>query len=218
MQEQNQTTATLMVMPGQDSAVIALGDEIVKLAIYAQALTIDDNEDMNRATNDLALMSGLKKSLEEKRKEYLSPLQHHVKEVNGVFKLLTEPLEAANTMVKQKMLVYKKKLDDERAEQQRINDMRMEASEREMRLKGEMSEPVGLVDVSPPAPTRVQTDVGTVGTAKIKKWEIEDFSKVPDEYKMPDAAKIGKVVRAGIPSIAGVRIYEEESMRVTLRG
>lgn len=44
-----------------------------------------------------------------------------------------------------------------------------------------------------------------------------NVSLVPDEYKLPDAAKIGRVVRAGISSLPGIRIWEEETLRVTAK-
>jgi hypothetical protein len=64
------------------------------------------------------------------------------------------------------------------------------------------------------APTLYHTDDGTTSKVSIRKWELVDFSQVPDEYKAIDAVKIGKVVRAGIPSIPGIRIWQEETLRV----
>jgi len=205
-----------MVKPGQDDAVMKLGEEIIKINTYAQRLTIAGDGDLDRATNDLLLISGLKKSMEEKRKEYTGPLRKHLEEVGDAFKLLAAPLLEADRLVQEKIRAYQRVQEERLAEQQRINDLRIEAAHAEQRLNGELSQPVDLVEETR-VPTRIQTDVGTVGTVKNKKYEIVDFAALPDEYKMPDAAKIGKVVRAGIPSIPGVRIYEEASLRTTLR-
>lgn len=79
------------------------------------------------------------------------------------------------------------------------------------------TEPVNLVEVAPPAPTKVQTEVGTAGITRNRKWEMVDFAAVPDEFKILDAVKIGKLVRAGIGSISGIRIWTEEGLRVTTR-
>ncbi len=52
---------------------------------------------------------------------------------------------------------------------------------------------------------------------KIKKWEVEDITKVPGEYLMVDTVAIGKLVRAGIKSISGIRIWEEETLKVSAK-
>lgn len=66
-------------------------------------------------------------------------------------------------------------------------------------------------------PDHVRTEVGTLGTMKVRKWEVEDFSKVPDEMKMIDATKVGKLVRAGISAISGIRIWTEETLKVNAK-
>ena len=48
-------------------------------------------------------------------------------------------------------------------------------------------------------------------------WEVIDFDMVPNEYKAIDASKIGRVVRAGLHAIPGIRIWEEETLKVTAR-
>jgi len=213
-QKQDGMTVTVAVRPALDNSVVALGDEIIRLGIYAQQLVVEDNASLERATNDLSLMSNLKKGMEEKRREYVGPLQGHIKDVNDAFKKLSEPLAAADQAVRGKVGAYLKQLEDKRKKQEEINAMRLGAAEKEMELKGELTQPVELVEETV-VPSQVRTDVGTVGTAKTRKWEVVDFAAVPDEYKMPDASKIGRVVRAGIDSIPGIRIWLDESMRVT---
>ena len=86
-----------------------------------------------------------------------------------------------------------------------------------MELKGELTESVNLVEVSSEAPKRISTGMGTVGQRMIRKWEVIDAAQVPEEYKILDSAKITKVVKAGIPSIPGIRIYEEPILTVNAR-
>ncbi len=42
----------------------------------------------------------------------------------------------------------------------------------------------------------------------------EDLAKVPLEYMMVDASKLGRVVRAGLRTIPGVRIFPKESLSI----
>lgn len=212
-----QETALINVRPDTDSRIAALYEEGVRLELYARERIIESIEDVKAATDDLSIIAKLKKALEEKRKEYIGPINEHLKTVNGVFKSFVEPLSQADSITREKVLAYRAQQESIRVEQERINQLRMQAAEAEMKLKGELSEPLGLVEVAPNAATRYQTDSGTLGTAKIKKWEVTDITLVPIEYLVVDTVKIGKVVRAGIPGIPGIRIWEEDSLRITAR-
>jgi len=110
-------------------------------------------------------------------------------------------------MVRGKVAAYLKAEEDRRKEEAAVNAMKLEAAAREAALKGEALEPVPLIHS--PAPQRTVTESGAMGGRKIWKWALEDFSKVPDEYKMLNESLIGKVVRAGMRNIPGIRIYEE---------
>jgi hypothetical protein len=64
--------------------------------------------------------------------------------------------------------------------------------------------------VEAPAKT-VHTASGKVTIRSVWKHRVTDFDALPDEYKIADDVKIGKVVRAGIRQIPGVEIYEEKT-------
>ncbi len=210
-------TAIVNVKPDLDIKVQSFYQESLKLREYALDRVVSSLEETKDATNDLSMIAKLKKALEEKRKEYVGPLQDHVKEINDAFKTLMQPIEEADRITRDKILAYQKILADQKAEEERINAMRLEAARAEMELKGELTEPVELVEVSDGAPKTVRTDSGMIGQRMIKKWELEDIALVPEEYKMLDSAKITKMVKAGIPSIPGIRIYEEPIIAVTTR-
>lgn len=206
---------TIRVSPEGDEAVVALHAEVNKLEVYAVGLAVKTDEDVKAVTNDLSMIANLKKIIEEKRKEYVGPINDHLKAVNEAFKNLTAPLLSADRLLRDKVSAYRQTQERQRAEQEHINQLRMEAARAEMELKGEITESVGLVEVVPEQPDHYRAEAGTLGTAKIAKWEVADFVQIPDEYKMVDATKIGKVVRAGLRNIPGIRIWEEGSLRVT---
>ena len=208
-------TAVIRVDPGADRVVVALRNEVAHLLGWAKTLEVRDVEGMKRATDDLTLLATLKRAIEDKRKEYIGPVNDHVKAINESFKSLAVPLEDADRITRGKILAYRREEERKIREAEEINRLREEAARREMELKGEITEPVGIVEVAPPPPSRVQTEVGSLGTTKTRKWEVEDITKIPPEYLAIDAARVGRVVRAGIPSIPGIRIWEEEGLRVT---
>ncbi len=217
--ELNQSTAIVKVNPEQDSQVLYFLTESNKLRDYAESRVITKVEDLTPATNDLSLIAKIKKSMEEKKKEYLKPLQDYVKAVNETFKTLMAPIEDADRITRQKILVFKSEQERKAKEVEEINRLRMEAAKKEMELKGELTEPVSLVEAPPPPPAHVRTESGTLGTAKIWKFEVTDFTLLPNEYKLADEVKIGKVVRATKGSIAipGVKIWPEDILKINAK-
>lgn len=209
------TTALIQIRPDIDEKVVALYQEAVKLQEYAKARVIASNDDIKAATNDLSIISRLKRAIEEKRKEYTQPINEHLNAVNEAFKVFAEPLVNADRITRDKILNYRREQERIRQEQERINQLRMEAARAEMELKGELTESVKVVEVAPEAPTHYRTEGGTLGKFMVRKWELVDFNLVPGEYKMLNEVLIGKLVRSGIKIIPGIRIYEEESLRIT---
>ena len=208
-------TALIQIRPDTDEKVVSLYQEAVKLQQYAEARVIQSDGDIKVATDDLSIIAKLKKAIEEKRKEYVGPINEHLKAVNDTFKNFAEPLNQADSITRQKILDYRKEQERIRREQERINQLRMEAARAEMELKGELTESVKVVEVAPEAPTHYRTESGTLGKFMVRKWELVDFNLVPGEYKMLNEVLIGKLVRSGIKTIPGIRIYEEETLRIT---
>lgn len=209
--------ATIRINPATDPAVIEFAERARKLQSFAEIRQVLTDDDVRYATDDLSLLAGLKKNIEATRKEYVGPINDHLKAVNAAFKTITDPLDAADKNNRDKILVYKleQRVKAEQAEE--INRLRMEAARKEMELKGELTESVSLVEPVSVLPKTVTSDMGASSTVKTRKWEVEDISKVPAQYLKVDDVTIGKLVRAGIPEIPGIRIYVEESLRINAR-
>lgn len=218
MEAEIREQALVYVRPDIDPGVAALYQEGVKLQEYAESRTIQSTEDLTAATNDLSVISKVKKAIEELRTtKYTKPLNDHLKTINTAFKEFVAPLETADTITRRKVLDYRAELERKRLEEERINHLREEAARAEMALKGEVTEPVNLVAVAPVAPTLHRAAGGTMGAANTWKFEVEDFSLLPDDYKVPDMVKIRKVVVAGA-TIPGVKAWQEEGLRITANG
>lgn len=210
----NTTVAVIQINPSSDVAVQSLYTEALKLKEYAVARVILIDADLKPATEDLSIIAGLRKAIEEKRTEYIKPIRTHLDTVNEAFKQFTLPLVEAFTLNNDKVKAYLAEQKRKRTEAEAIERERFELARREIALKGETT--VDLTPVAAPEVIKkIQTELGTVGITTNWKFEVVDFSQVPDEYKLVDATKIGKVVRAGLRSIPGVRIYSEESLRTT---
>lgn len=219
MTTSDQETAVIRVNPYIDQDVCNLRDQAINIRSNSERTVITDDEDIKIATNDLSIISKVKKAIETKRKEYTGPINEHLKFINDAFKIVTEPLNQADKILRKKVLDYRAEQQRKAREIEEINQMRIEAAQREARLNGtgEISESIEILPSAPEPVKTVHADVGTLGTKQNWKCEVIDFAALPDEYKIVDQVKLNKVVRAGARSIPGVRIWSEDSIRVSSR-
>ena len=211
-------TALINISPEADPAVIKLFEDAQQSKKWAESRVIKCNDDLKPATADLAVMAKIKKQLMAKKVEYTTPLRDNLKHIVEVFNGLLEPLEEANQITRKKVTDYIFEQNRKKAEAEALEARKLALAREEAELNnGEFTVPLNTVVIPEAAPTKVHTGMGSTGMRKLKKWEIENFADVPDEYKMIDAAKVGKLVRAGIDHIPGIRIYEEETLTVTTR-
>ena len=208
-------TALINIEPKTDLALTPLLAEIERFKVWADKLVIADDAGLRSATEDISSLRKLSKAIEEKRKEYVEPLNSYVKDINAYFKQATVPLSSADAVISRKMLEYKAECDRKRKEAEEINRMREEAQRREAALNdGEIKESVVTIPVPAQAAKTTHTDVGSASTRDNWKVEVTDFAALPDEYKIPDAVKLGKIVRAGLHTIPGCRIWNDPSLSV----
>ena len=219
--EDNNNTAVISIEPNSDIVIQSLRLEIEKVRDYALTRRVSNVIESRDATNDLSIISSLKKSLEAKRKEYLKPLQDYQKNINEVFKSISEPLLEADKVTRDKVLSFNQKQEQLRMEAEEAARLQREADEAARKVReatGEIvpSQTEAPVELPPEAPKRINADLGTGGMVTVKKWEVSDFSIVPNKYKEPNAILIGQIVRAG-GDIQGIRSWEEKTLRITTK-
>ena len=202
---------------------------------------------MGDASDLLGWIAGNNKRLEAQRVSLVKPLNDHVKFINGQFKDWMEPLKSANEIVREKVLAYKREEARIAAEAQAVEDERIRTEQARMaaeeeRVRAEQARleaeaeaanappppplpPPPPATIVPPSPAPIpaapeKTTRSPLATTTIKKvwqYEITDPGAVPREYLVVDEKKIAAVVRAGLRSIAGVRIFETEQLAVRSR-
>jgi len=218
-EESQLSRAVVNVLPDLDPAVIKLREEVHKLLAYSQERAVATIQDAGSATNDLTIMSELKKALDGKRKEYLKPLQDYQKSIRDVFESISIPLEQANKVTKDKVLAFKREQERRRQEAEEAARLQREADAAARKVLEETGEiiggqaeaPVVIPDV---VSTQVHADLGTSGITKTWRFEVTDFAEVPDKYKVTNDVAILKVIRAG-GDIPGIKAWQEEGLRVT---
>ncbi len=212
--ELNPTTVIIKIAPESDLVIQSLLAEANTLRDIAEARVIATDNDLTAAVNDLSIIANVKKALTEKKAEYWKPVKAHLDAITTAFQTLMAPIDEADRITRDKWAAYRNEQVRRKAEAEEINRLRMEAARKEMELKGEITQPIEIVEA--PAPIiKVKTDMGTAQTVKTRKYRVVNFALLSDQYKLENSALLNKVVKAGIPEIAGVEIYWEENLRVS---
>jgi hypothetical protein len=218
VKDEDISIAIINIKPQEDVSVVYLKAEITKLKEYSLTRTITKDEDISPITDDLSLISNLKKALKEKADEYIKPIKGHLASVQTVFNDILAILDEADQINRNKIMAYRNEQKRRQAEADELNRQAVELARKQAEFSGTgeftvNTEPV----IAAPVVKKVSTTMGTVATQTIWKWELEDLSKVPNDYKIIDASKITKVVKAGLRNIPGIRIYSEDTLRVNAR-
>jgi hypothetical protein len=209
--------AVININPYNDMAVINLRHEIVKLSNYAGNRIIKSDTDLTPATDDLVLVSKLKKALKEKQAEYVNPIKEHLDKVQFVFKDLLSCLLDIEIVNKDKIFAYTNAQKARAAEAERLNCEAEELARKQAAFNnGEFT--VNTTPIEAPVPVKkVSTLSGSVSEVKAPNtWELEDFDKVPNQYKILDTVRINQLVRAG-GSIPGIKIITNTTIRTTTK-
>ena len=202
----------LALRPGEDIEAHGYYVDGVGLLEYAEKRVIATLEDNQAASDDLTIISKLKKVMENKRKSLLDPLKLQADAIRETYSTLMDPILAAEKITKDKMLGYAVKQEVTRKAQEEINRLRIEAAQKDAALhNGEISEPVNLVEVMPEVSKRVVTDLGSSGKRDHWKYEIIDVNLIPREYMMPDTSMLNTTAQThhDKKKVDGVRFYNE---------
>ena len=178
------STALININPIADEVIKALIVEAEKALKYADARVIKSEEDKKLASDDLKLIGGVMKAFTTKQTEYTKPLNDYKTSILATFKEILAPLIQAEKITKDKMLAYNAEVTRRIQEEEEINRKRMEAAEQEMRLKGELTESVNLVEVEPEAKKGVTTAFSSAGERANWTYEVVDFALLPDFFKL----------------------------------
>jgi len=209
-------SVAIRVKPENDCQFIEYQKQAEEILKYAKAAVVTNDAEMKASTNDLSIIRMLKKGIEEHRQVYVRPINEHVKTINQTYKLLTDPIEQADKITGDKILAYRAEVERKRREAEAINQAKLDLARREAELSGtgEITVDITPVIVPEAPPNHVRAEAGTLGMTKNWKFEVTDFALLPNEYKLPDLVKIGKVVRAGV-NIPGVKSWQEDGIRIT---
>jgi len=167
------------------------------------SLEIQDETSLIHASETLGAIRSFLKKVESVRVFFTKPLNDHLKDINAEFKQITNPLSNLDKQITQKLKDYRQQVEAKRLEEQARLDAEAQARQETSLI------PEVIAPIVPAQSKSVQTEMGKITFIKIRRWELEDISKVPLEYLKLDDAKITAVIKAG-GNIPGIRPWFEE--------
>ena len=179
------------------------------LIAKANSIIIRSEKDVENASTFLSQINGQIKKIEAARVDLTAPLNQTLSKINAAAKKAKEALEQSKIIISNNILAWRREVQRQiDAEEER----RRKIQEAHKKQGHQVKEPVVL---EKPSKT-----VGASQAVKVWKWEVVDKTQVPDDYKMIDDVRVNQVIRNmqkdGVKemSIKGLRIYQDEILRV----
>jgi len=169
----------------------------------AESYEVETRENVEEASNYLLKIREVEKAIEAKRLEFTKPINQSLKAINSTFKELSSPLEKARKLLTDKILDWRRK------EQERIAAEEAKRMEEVRKLQSK-----GIEVPELPTIEKTEATIGKTQARKVWTFMVEDFSKVPDIYKMINNVAVNDAIRNGHRIIQGLKIYQEEILAI----
>lgn len=185
---------------------VVLTKEETKAISTAEAKDITSPEDMKEAVKILSQLNQTADRLKADKEKLTNPLKELMDEIKGRYSPFEGKLKEAIASWRGKMVTYqteeKKRADEEAAK------IASRVGEGKGKLKPETARKQ-LKEIDKPE-NRVSTDVGLVRFKTTPKFEVEDVTKLPKEFILPNEVAIRKAMLNG-QKLEGIRYYTEET-------
>lgn len=182
------------------SVVKSVSDVTENLAETSR-FTINSQPTFEKAKERLIEIKSIKKVISEKKDSVVKPLNEALKNVRSLFKPVEEKIDVIENYLKDGVLSYQRKLNEEIAKREAEALKKI----KEQEAKGEE---VNMDKVVAPI-QRVENKIEAIKTRKVKKLRIVDVNLIPRDYLLPDEVKIKTALIQGV-EVSGCEIYEEE--------
>jgi hypothetical protein len=200
-------TNNLPVQGVEEQEIVRLWNRAEQIRDTVLTMVIQNVDDYKKALECLLSLSVIKLELDSKRQFFSKPLYDQMRRINAYFDQYLKPIEEADKILRQKIVQYRAlKWEEFKQQEKEIYE----------RIKDEL----GSTELPPVVvtPTLAKNEVvsgGEITFRVVKKWVVEDESKLPREYLKPDDKKIAEAVKKG-EEIPGVKVYTEEEPQVKI--
>ena len=167
----------------------------------AQEITIQDEKTLADGIDFLKKIKTTGKIIKNQKEKITKPLLQAIKEARAMFKPIEDNYSEAERIIKGKILHYNIVQEEKRKEKEAKLAARVE--------KGTMKAETAVKKIEEIPEVKNEGKVGKVSTRTVKKVVIEDESKLPRKYLIPNQSLIRQDALKGI-KIDGVEIKEEK--------
>lgn len=170
----------------------------------ALELVVSSEQSFKQATSIWKQARDFKKTVEAQRKSLCEPERKKITSINDRAKDITEPLDVIENTIKQKIDLYSKKLEQDRAEF--------------IQQQKEAAEMIGVsFDVYVPELSTSKRGDGAIAYKKTKKnIEVSDINLIPKKYLTVNMKLVEEDMKAGM-DIPGIKVTEEEVLQLRSR-
>lgn len=184
--------------------ILALAEKALPLSQKANNFVVTSDDEVATASLFLAQVKDQLNIIEAKKVQYTKPLNESLKAINADFKRIAEPLKEADSIVREKILSYRRVQNEiiakEEARRQKISDAATVK-------RGDEGRKIEI--------DRVEKTIGFSQARKVKKYRVVDFDVVPRIYKMIDDREVKESMREYPDrTIPGIEFYEEEILTI----
>jgi hypothetical protein len=166
---------------------------------------ITGESDLTLASEALTRITKHLKEWEQKRTEIVQPANNFVRSINQMWARLVDPVKSEEVRLRMMMSTFRAKESQRRQQEYQEGLKQVEEV-----FPGGSPIPEVVAPIPADSLKHVVTQNGTVHYANVSKWEVQDINIIPREYFILDEATIGKLVKAGLKAIPGIRIWTEQ--------
>jgi hypothetical protein len=218
-------------MQNEKEVVTEIETQIELYRSEIEPKTITTETECADASDILKRVKGYIKTIDDRRREFVDPLNSTVKKLNAQFKPFSDMAEELRRKIETKIITFQSALVAKRSEEERI---RMDAEAAALREKANAEAKVAIENNSQAmlnvavanekmatylenAPAKVSATITSeMSSSTIRKtwtFEIENENDIPRIFCSSDSKKIRDAISNGIRDIKGIRIYQKESIQ-----
>jgi len=177
--------------------------QVIEKKVTALVITA---ETMPEATEVLSRLNQMLDKLTIEKEKLTQPLNATLKEIRSRYKESEVKLETAINTIRSKMSEY------QTAEQARITLQERQIAKLASKGTLTIDKAVARLEGLDRPIATVSVDSGSLSFVTVPQFEIINFKKLPDSFKLPNEVEIRKAQKANI-NIPGVRFYTIQSPR-----
>lgn len=209
--------------------------ELNAIELFERSKNLDVNNDFDAelASNFLKECANCKKIVEDYKDEKVRPQKRILADIESKCREALFPVTQADKIVREKLAKWmdrvreQKKAEFEAARIKQLEDTKALLAQKEADelLNGTPDTLIALVQASVNALENttadqmrqtVKTGDATVAQSLVWRWEVFDFTKVPDSFKCIDEKRVNAMAKAGGGfEIPGIRFFQ--ASRVSVR-